>query len=184
MFVCVYVCLSVCLSVCMYVCMYVCVYVCMYVRAEFSESKCQEKLKKVITCGYHKNKLHILMHWFFFHKVLHDFEVKNSISSNKRIDIQAVSIMSWLSVNSFVFSSDWKIHFSLDFVLKSFRWSKRDVWDVFCWQLYEMNPQNCRRKKLDDEVTENWHKIWRMNWHVVAMINYMCFLFLLLGVSG
>ena len=30
----------------------------------------------------------------FFHKVLHDFEVKNFVSSNKRIDIQAVSIMS------------------------------------------------------------------------------------------
>ena len=123
----------------------------------------------------------------FLIKVLHDFEVKNSVSSNKRIelsDIQVVSIMSWLSVNSFVFSLDWKIHFNLDFVLKSFRCSKGDVWDVFCLQLYEMNPQSCRRRKLDDEVTENWHKIWRMNWHVTAMISCICFLFLLLGVSG
>ena len=123
----------------------------------------------------------------FFDKVLHDFEVKNSVSSNKRIelsDIQVVSIMSWLSVNSFVFSLDWKIHFNLDFVLKSFRCSMGDVWDVFCWQLYEMNPQDCRRKKLDDELTENWHKIWRMKWHVTAKISYICFLFLLLGVSG
>ena len=46
----------------------------------------------------------MLKHWFFFHKVLHDFEVKNSVSSNKRIelsDIQVLSIMSWLS--SFLF---------------------------------------------------------------------------------
>ena len=96
----------------------------------------------------------------FFHKVLHDFEVKNFVSSNKRIelsDIQVVSIMLWLSVNSCVFSLDWKIHFNLVFVLKSFRFSKRDAWNVFFWQLYEMNPQNCR-KKLNDEVTENWHR--------------------------
>ena len=39
--------------------------------------------RKVIICGYHKNKPHMLIHWFF-HKVLHDFEVKNSVSSNKR----------------------------------------------------------------------------------------------------
>ena len=106
-----------------------------------------------------------------------------TLSSNKRIDIRAFSIMSWLSVNSFVYSLDWKIHFNFDFVLKSFGWSKGDVWDVFCWQLYEMNPKDCRRKKLDDEVMENWHKIWKMNWHVAAMIIYICFLFLLLGVS-
>ena len=123
---------------------------------------------------------HICSYIVFFHKVLHEFEVKNSVSSNKRIelsDIQVVSIMSWLSVNSFVFSLDWKIHFNLDFVLKSYRCSKGDVWDVFCWQLYEMNPQNCRRKKLGDKVTKNWHKIWRMNWHVTTIISCICFCF-------
>ena len=130
---------------------------------------------------------HIWLCIHFFHKVLHDFPVKNSVSSNKRIersDIQVVSIMSWLFVNSFVISLDWTIHFNLDFVLKSFRCSKGDVWDVFCLQLYKMNPQNCHRKKLHDEATKNWHKIWRMNWHVTAMISYICFLFLLLGLSG
>ena len=30
---------------------------------------------------------------------------------------------------------------------------------VFCSKLYVMIPQNCRRKKLGDEVTENWHKV-------------------------
>ena len=119
----------------------------------------------------------------FFHKVSHDFEVKNSVSNNKRIelsDMQVLSTMSWLSVNSFVFSLDWKIYFNLDFVLKSFSYSKGDVWDVFCWQLYKMNPQNCRRKKLDDEVTENWHRrygeligIWQQ-WLVIFAI---CFYF-------
>ena len=97
----------------------------------------------------------------FFQKVLHDFEVENSVSNNKKIelsDIQVVSIMSWLSVNSFVFSLDWKIYFNLDFLLKSFRCSMGDIWDVLCWQLYKMNPQNCRGKNVDDEVSENWHR--------------------------
>ena len=97
----------------------------------------------------------------FFHKAEDDFQVKNSVSSNKRIgrsDIQVVSIMSRLFVNSFVISLDWTMHFNFDFVLKSFRCSKGDVWGVLCLQLYEMNAQNCRRKKLDDEVTENWHR--------------------------
>ena len=49
----------------------------------------------LITFGYHKNKPHMLMDGFF-DKVLHDFQAKNSVSSNKRIersDIQGVSIM-------------------------------------------------------------------------------------------
>ena len=114
---------------------------------------------------------------------MHDFQVKNSVASYKRIelsDIQVVSIMSWLSVNSFVFSLDWTIHFNLDFVVKSFRRSKGDVWDVFCLQLYEMNPQNCSRKKLDDEVTENWHKRygeWIGMWQQWLVIFLFCFTF-------
>ena len=35
----------------------------------------------------------------------------------------------------------------------------REMFNVFCWQLFEMIPQNCRRKKLGDEVTKNWHKV-------------------------
>ena len=104
---------------------------------------------------------HICLCIDFLHKVLHDFEVKISASSNKRIelsDIEVVLIRSWLSVNSFVCFLDWKFCFNLGFLLKSFRCSKGDVWDVFCWQLWETNGQNCRRKKLDDEVTENWHR--------------------------
>ena len=119
----------------------------------------------------------------FFHKVLHDFDVKNSFSSNKKIelsDIQVVSIMPWLSVNSFVISLDWEIHFNLNFVLKSFRCSKWDVWDVFCWQLYDINPQNCRRKKLGDETTENWHGRygkWIGTWQQWLVIFVFCFYF-------
>ena len=122
----------------------------------------------------------------FFHKVLHDFQVKNSVSSNKRVersDIQVVSIMSWLFVNSFVISLDWTIHSNLDFVLNSFRCSKGYVWDGFCLQLYEMNPQNCRRKKLEMKLRKigtrygEWIGMWQQ-WLVI------CFLFLLLGVSG
>ena len=33
------------------------------------------------------------------------------------------------------------------------------MFDVFCWKLYEMIPQNGRRKKLGNEVTESWHKV-------------------------
>ena len=118
----------------------------------------------------------------FLHKVLHGFPVKNSVSSNKRIersDIQVVSIMSWHFVNSFVISLDWIIHFSLDFVLKSFRCSKVDVWDVFCLKLYEMNPQNCRRKRPDVEVTVNWHRRygeWIGMWQQ-WLVFFFCFYF-------
>ena len=80
----------------------------------FQSQNVNKKSKKVITYVYRKYKPHMHMHWFF-HKVLYDIEVKNSVSSNKRIflsDIQVVSIMSWLSVNSFVFSLDRKIHFN------------------------------------------------------------------------
>ena len=109
----------------------------------------------------------------FLHKVLHGFQIERS-------DIQVVSIMSWLFVNSFVISLDWTIHFNLDFVLKSFRCSKGDVWDVFCLQLYEMNPQNCRRKKLDDEVMENWHRRygeWIGMWQQWLVIFFSVFTF-------
>ena len=117
----------------------------------------------------------------FFHKVLYDFEVKNLVSSNKRIklsDVQVVSIMSWLFVNSFVFSLDWKIHFNFNFVLKLFRCSKGDVWYVFCWQLYEMNPKNYRRKNLGNKVTENWHGRygeWIGIWQQWLVIFSFCF---------
>ena len=119
----------------------------------------------------------------FFNKVLHDFDVKTTVSSNKRIelsDIQVVSTMSWLSVNSFVFSFDWKIHFNLNFVWKLFRCSMGDVWALFCWQLYEMNPQDCRRKKLNDEVTENWHRRygeWIGMWQQWLVVFGFCFYF-------
>ena len=36
----------------------------------------------------------------FFHKVLHDFQVKNSVFSNKRIELSGIPIMLWLSANS------------------------------------------------------------------------------------
>ena len=128
----------------------------------------RQKLSYICSCIY------------FFHKILilKSKSLFLVVKEKKFSDIQVVLIMPWLSVNSFVFSLDWKIHFHLDFFLKLLRCSKGDVSDVFCWQLYEMNPQN-----LDDEVMENRHKIRRMNWHVTAMISYICFLFLLLKVS-
>ena len=76
---------------------------------------------------------HICLCIDFFHKVLHDFQVKNSVSRNKRIehpDIQVVSITSSLFVNSFVISLGWTINFNLDFVLESFRCSKSDIYNT------------------------------------------------------
>ena len=124
---------------------------------------------------------HICLCIDFLDKAMHDFEVKNSASSNKRIelsDIEAVLIMSWLSVNSFVCFLDWKLYFNLGFLLKSFRCSKGDIWDVFFWQLWETNSQNCRRKKLDDEVTETWHRRygeWTGMWQQWLVIFVFCF---------
>ena len=107
-----------------------------------------------------------------------DFQVKNSVSSNKRVeqsDIQVVSIMSWLFVNSFVMLFDWTIHSNLAFVLKSFRCSKGDVWDVFCLQLSKWT-----HKMLDDEVMENWHRRyaeWISMWQQWLVIFVSCFYF-------
>ena len=62
---------------------------------------------------------HICSCIYFFHKVL---ILKSKclflvVKEKKFSDIQVVLIMPWLSVNSFVFSLDWKIHFHLDFFL-------------------------------------------------------------------
>ena len=116
-------------------------------------------------------------------ELLRDFQVKNSVSSNKRVgcsEIQVLSIMSWLFVNTFVISLDWTTHSNLGFVLKSFRCSKGDVWDVFCLQLYEMNPQNSPRKKLNDEVMENWHRRYGESigmWQQWLVTFFFCFYF-------
>ena len=69
----------------------------------------------------------------FFHKVLHDFEVKNSICSIKRIELSVkFKLFQWCHdlFTVLCLSLDWKIRFNLDFFLKSFRCSKRDVWHV------------------------------------------------------
>ena len=108
---------------------------------------------------------HICLCIDFWNKVLHDFEVKNSVYSNKRIelsDIQVVLIMSWLSVSSFVFSLDRKLYFNLGFVLNSFRCSKGDVWDMLCWQLGKWihkivvgKSWMIKLRKIDTEDMEN-----------------------------
>ena len=71
--------------------------------------------------------------------------------------IQVVSIMSWPSIYSFF---PWIEKFILIWISS---WNHlgvaREMFDVFYWQLYEVIPQNCRRKKLGDEVLKNWHKV-------------------------
>ena len=123
----------------------------------FSNWKRQEKNKKVIACGYHKKKSHICSYIDFCHKVLHDFEVKNPISDIERIELSVKFKLFQRCHEIFTglcLSLDWKIRFNLDFILKSFRCSKRDVWRVLLKIV-----QNCRRKKLGDEVTDNWRKV-------------------------
>ena len=96
----------------------------------------------------------------FFIKYCMIFKSKTLFLVIKEQNPQIFKLFQWCRdfVNSFVISLDWTIDSNLDFVLKSFKCSKGDVWDVFSWQLYEMNPQNCRRKKLGDEATENWQR--------------------------
>ena len=123
----------------------------------FSDGKRQEKSKKVIACRYHKKISRICSYIHFFDKVLHDFDVKNPISSIKRIELSVKFKLFKRCHDIFTvlcLSLNWKIYFNLDFVLKSFRCSKRDV-RRFLLKIVE----NCRRKKLGDEVTDNWHKV-------------------------
>ena len=93
----------------------------------------------------------------FFQKVLHDFEVKSHISSIKGIELSVkFKLFKWCHdmFTVLCLSLDWKIHFNFDFVLKSFRCSKRDVSHVLLKIV-----KNCGRKKLGDGVTYNWHKV-------------------------
>ena len=49
-----------------------------------------------------------------------------------------------------------KLRFVLKLNLKFWEYRTRfDSKHLFCLQLYEMNPQNCRRKNLNNEVMEN-----------------------------
>ena len=136
--------------------------------------------------GTTKIKPHVIIDWFF-HKILHDFEVKNPISSIKRIELSVkFKLFQWCHdlFTVLCLSLDWKIHFNLDFVLKSFRCGKGDVWYVL-WTNLRMIPQNVvgkiwvmKLRKIDTR-----QKIWRMNWTVTAMISCIYFLLLLLKVS-
>ena len=113
-------------------------------------------------CMWVPQKLsHIWSYIDFFHKILHGFEVKNPISSIKRIELSVkFNLFQWchdLLFTVLCLSLDWKIHFNLDFFWNHLGVARK-MFDVFCWKLYEMIPQNCRRKKLGDEVTENWYK--------------------------
>ena len=49
------------------------------------------------------------------------------------------------------------------------------MFTMFCWQLYEMNPENCCREKLGDKDMENWHKAEDMENELSceAMISYV-----------
>ena len=118
----------------------------------------------------------------FFIKYCMIFKSKTLFLVIKEQNPQTFKLFQWCRdfVNSFVISLDWTIHSNLDFVLQSFSCSKGDVWDVFCLQLYKMNPRNCRRKKLNDGVTENWRRRygeWIGMWQQWLVIFVFCFYF-------
>ena len=131
-------------------CLYVYIYICkhnlitlqcledetphkQYINLKFWKWKYQEKNKKSLHVGTTKKQVTYAHTLIFFHKELHEFEVKNPISSVKRIELSVkFKLFQWCHdlFTVLCLSLDWKIHFNLDFVLKSFRCSKRDVWCV------------------------------------------------------
>ena len=120
-----------------------------------------------------KNKPHMLIHRFFLIKSCMVLKLKILFVVLKELNSQSY----WSCFNDFMtfylqfFVS--KIRFTVIWILS---WNNlnlaREMFDVFCWQLYEMNPQNCRRKRLGDEVTENWHQVQDMNNELGCGSNY------------
>ena len=107
---------------------------------------------------------------------MHDFKVINLISSIKRIEVSVkFKLFQWCHDLFIVLclSLDWRIHFNLDFVLKSFRCNKGDVWRVLLKTLWN-DPI---KLWLGDEVTENWHKVEDMENELDCDNNYELYLF-------
>ena len=83
--------------------------------------------------GNAKNEPCMLIHWFFFIKYCTIFKTKILFLVLKNYKPQSYS--SCFKCHDLLFtilclSLDWKIHFILDFFLKSFRCSKGDIWRV------------------------------------------------------
>ena len=129
----------------------------------FQSENLKKKPKKSLHVSITKKNTHAHK-LIFFHKLLHDFQVKypiSPISSIKRIELSVkFKLFQWFHdlFTVLCLSLDWKIDFNFDCFKNSLGVASK-MFDVFYWNLYEMIPQNCLRKKLDDEVTENWYNV-------------------------
>ena len=124
---------------------------------------------------------HICSYINFFHKILHDFKVKSPIPSIKRIELSVTfNLFQWCHdlFTVLCLSLDWKIRFNLDFVLKSFRCSKGDVWRVLLTTL-RMIPQMSYEKAglwIYKKLTQGrrygeWTGLWQQ-WLVVFIFRF------------
>ena len=128
------------------------------------------KKKQKSCCKWVPQKIrHMLIHWLYWllihAHILHDVEVKDPISGIKKVELSVKFKLFQCCHDLFTvlcLSLDWKINFNLDFLFVLFLffvvfWNHLGVatkmFGVFCWKLYKMIPQNCRRKELGDEVT-------------------------------
>ena len=126
-----------------------------YIYREFSEWKCQEKIKNVIACGYHEEiKPCVLIHFFClfvcFFSIKYCIILKSKVLFLvlKKIEISVmVKLFQYrgLLFTVLCLSLNWKIHFNLDFVMVSFRCSKRNVWHVVLTTL-QNEPTKLERK--------------------------------------
>ena len=133
--------------------------------------------------GTTKIKPHMLIHWFFY-KILDEFEVKNPIFSIKRIELSVrLKLFQWFHDLLFTVLCvflDWKIHFKLDFVLKSFRCSKGDVWRVLLRTL-QNDPTKLQEeagwwsygKLAQSRRYGEWIGLWQQ-WLVVFIFCFYC----------
>ena len=105
--------------------------------------------KKLLNVSTTKKISHICSYNDFFCKALHKFEVENPISNLKRIEASVIfmffSVMPWPSTYS-----------SVSLLGLKYLGLAREILDVFCWHLYQMNPQSFCRKKLGGKITDIW----------------------------
>ena len=116
-------------------------------KLSFQSENVKKKAERSLHVGATIKTSHICSYVIFFHEFLNDFEVKNQISSIKRIELSLkYKLFQWFHYLLFTvlsLSFDWKIHFNLGFILKSFRCSKGDVWRVLL-------------TALQNEPTKSW----------------------------
>ena len=141
--------------------------------------------QKVIACEYHKKISNICSDIDFFHKLLHDSEVKNPFSSIQRIEL-SVKFKLFQCHDLFTvlcLSLDWKIYFNLDFFFffKLFKCSKQDFWCVLLKTLrndptklwWEKAGQWSYGKLVECRRYREWTGLWQQ-WLVEFIFCFCC----------